>query len=290
MTAGRDPARVRSILALLRPLAAEIVLAADERVADAIHAACADLTDRRLAYTFEWPPARYIGWIHHQCSGDWILRLDDDELPSQALLDALPRLITDRRHSCFWLPSRHLYPGLASYLVNHPWCPDYHARLVRNVPGLWRFSGRAHHEAEVLGEHRREPDAALYHLRYVETREAQRHATAERYEALKAGATTEAYPVNALYLPEQWDGLQIAPVPERDRALVAAVARPAPRARAAHRPPPDGMEHASVADVDRFNGNRPVPEDAYRAEIHVSAGRPALFAGVVAHLEVERAT
>ncbi len=283
MTAGRSPARVRAILELLRPVADEIVLAADERVAGAVHAACADLTDRRLSYAFEWPPSRYIGWIHHQCSADWILRLDDDEAPSRALLDALPRLVADRRHSLQWLPSRHLYPGFGTYLVSHPWCPDYHARLVRNVPGLWRFSGRSHQEAQVLGEHRREPDAALYHLRYVETPEADRRATAERYEQLLPGATTEAYPVNALYLPERWSGLRIAAVPDRDRPLVDAVANPAPVAPAG---PPPPIEHASVADAERFNANRVVGDDAYRAEIRIASGRPALFAGVVAHLEI----
>ena len=49
MTAGRDPARVRAILELVRPVADEIVLAADERIAADVHAACADLTDRRLS-------------------------------------------------------------------------------------------------------------------------------------------------------------------------------------------------------------------------------------------------
>jgi hypothetical protein len=283
MTAGRDPARVRAILTLLRPVADEIVLAADARVADAVHAACADLTDRRLSYTFEWPPSRYLGWIHHQCSGDWILRLDDDELPGQDLLDALPSLVADRRRSCIHLPCRHLHPHPTTYLASHPWHPDYHARLVRNVPGLWRFDGRAHTEVDVLGEHRREPAAPFYHLRYVDTPAAHRQATVARYEQRGARPTTEAYPVNALYVPERWTGLQLAAVPERDRRLVDAVMRPAPAPDAA---PPWPIEHASAADADRFNASRTVRDDAHRAEIRISPARTALFAGVVAHLEV----
>jgi hypothetical protein len=283
MTAGRDPARVRAILALLRPVADEIVLAADDRVADDIHAACADLVDRRLSYTFEWSPSRYIGWILHQCSGDWILRLDDDELPGEDLLAALPRLTADRRHSCVHLPRRHLHLDLGRYLRSHPWFPDYQARLLRNVPGLWRFDGRAHRDVEVLGEHLRAPASPLYHLRYVITAEDGRLATIDRYEPMAHDLTTEAYPVNALYVPERWSGVHTAPVPPRDRALIAAVADPAP---APAGPAPLGIEHASVADVDRFNTTRTVDASAYRAEIRIAPDRPVLFAGVVAHLEV----
>ena len=281
MTASREPARVRAILALLRPLVDEIVLAADERGADGILGACADLVDRPLAYAFEWPPARYIAWIHHQCSADWILRLDDDELPGQDLLDALPALVEDRRHSCIWLPRRHLFPDLDRYLASHPWSPDYQARLVRNVPGLWRFDGRAHHAAEVLGEHRREPGAAVYHLRYACTTEERRVATVESFERALPGQMTEAYPVNALYLPERWSGVRTVGVPEPDRDLIAAVAVPA---RAPERPaPPHAL--AAVADVDRFNMSRPIGEDAYAAEIRILPARPALFAGALAYVE-----
>lgn len=234
MTASREPARVRAILALVRPLADEIVLAVDERTSDDVLSACADLVDRPLTYAFEWPPARYIGWIHHRCSADWILRLDDDELPGHELLAALPSLLEDRRHSCFWLPRRHLYPDLHHFLASHPWAPDYQARLVRNVPGLWRFDGRAHHGAEVLGEQRREPAAALYHLHYALAPEQRRLGTAERFERVLPGFATEAYPVNALYLPERWSGVRTDRVPrarpcsDRRRRSAGAAARAPP--------------------------------------------------------------
>jgi hypothetical protein len=161
MTASREPARVRAILALLRPIADEIVLAADDRSAEAIHAACADLVDRPLAYAFAWPPSRY--------------------------------------------------------LASHPWYPDYQSRLLRNVPGLWSFDGSAHREPQVLGERRREPALPFYHLRFVITPENGRRATVGRYDELVPDLTTEAFPVNSMYLPEHWSGVRTAPVPASDR-------------------------------------------------------------------------
>jgi FkbM family methyltransferase len=285
MTAGREPAQVRAILELVRPVADEIVLAVDDRVADAVHSACADLVDRPLAYAFEWPPARYIAWIHHQCSADWILRLDDDELPSTSLLEVLPELLENRRHSCLPLPRRHLYPDVDHYLSSHPWFPDYQARLVRNLPGLWRLDGRAHHGIEVLGEQRRIPNAPLYHLHYAVSSEEQRLVTAHRFERAMPGHVSETYPVNALYLPERWTGVRTEKVPDADRALIRHVLEPplppTPTPRTT-----SPVEHVTVAAVDRFNASRTVSDDAYRAHIEISSERRALFVGEVAHLEV----
>ena len=283
MTASREPARVRAILALLRPIADEIVLAADDRSAEAIHAACADLVDRPLAYAFAWPPARYIAWILHQCSGEWILRLDDDEAPSRALLDALPTLAADRRRSAFCLPRPPLYGSPDRYLASHPWYPDYQSRLLRNVPGLWSSDGSAHREPQVLGERRREPALPFYHLRFVITPENGRRAAVGRYDELVPDLTTEAFPVNSMYLPEHWSGVRTAPVPACDRPLIAAVLEPAPPPAG---PPPAAIEHHSVADVDAYNSGREIRPDAYRAKIRISPDRPALLAGVIAHVEV----
>jgi hypothetical protein len=99
LTASREATSVRALLSLVRPIADEVVVGVDARAADAILAACADLIDRPLIFDYEPPPDRYYPWLHHQCSGDWILRLDDDELPGTALLELLPELARDRRRT-----------------------------------------------------------------------------------------------------------------------------------------------------------------------------------------------
>lgn len=283
MSAGRDPAAVRAILGLLRPLADEIVLAADSRRAEEILGACGDLVDRPLVFDYEPTPSRYKGWLHHQCTADWILQLDDDEVPSRGLLDTLPELVADRRLSRVDLPVRELYPDTDHYLTSHPWSPAYRVRLVRNVSGLWSFDGSAHGEPQVLGEGRRASEAPLYHLHHATESLEQRHATARLSERLRPGRVTEAYPVNALYLPEYWSGVQTAPVPEPDRGLIAAVADPAPAPVGAA---PEPLARVTAAEADAFNAVDRLPDDAYRAELTISTARRRLFAGTVAHLEV----
>jgi hypothetical protein len=61
--------------------------------------------------------------------------VDDDEIPSRALLDALPSLVeaTDVTH--YWLPRRWLFPTADSYLDARPWRPNYQPSLRATTRG-----------------------------------------------------------------------------------------------------------------------------------------------------------
>lgn len=283
MTASREPAALRALLALLRPSVDEIVLGVDARAAEPILGACGDLVDQAYVYEFETTVERYIAWLYHRCTGDWVLRFDDDEVPSARLLELLPVLAADRRRSALLMPVRNLFPTRDRYIVSHPWHPEYRPRMVRNVPGLWTFSGLAHSVVEPLGERRSIPDAPVYHLHYVADDLAARLAVARARERLRPGLMTEAYPVNALPAPELWSGVETAAVPDEDRPAIAAVAVPAPAPTSS---PPPAAERIRPADAERLLTSRTVAPDACRAELSISAARPVLAAGTVAHLEV----
>ena len=186
-------------------------LAVDSRRAEPVLSACADLVDRPYLVDFTGTAEHYTAWLHHQCRGDWILRLDDDEVPGAALLEQLPELVRDRRHALQLLPRRHLYPTRERYIASHPWFPDYQPRLVRNVPGAVDLHGPAaflHRGARAsAGACRTRP---IYHLRYAASPAAERLATALERERATPGLTTEAYAVNALALPEHWTGVETA--------------------------------------------------------------------------------
>ena len=282
MVASRDGASVRAILALLRPVADEIVLGVDSRRAELVLSACADLVDRPYLVDFTGTAERHNAWLHHQCRGDWILRLDDDEVPSAALLEQLPELVRDRRHTLQLLPRHNLFPTRERFIASHPWFPEYQPRLVRNLPGVWTFTGLPHSCIEVLGERRRVRDAPIYHLRYAASPAAERLATALEREHATPGLTTEAYAVNALALPERWTGVETRPVPAADRALIERVAAPAPVTPVAVPPAP----RVSTHEAERLLTCRDVSADAYAAEIEISRARTTLAAGTIAHLEV----
>jgi hypothetical protein len=285
MTASRDEGTVREILTLLRPVADEVVLGVDSRASDRILGACGDLVDRAYAYRFETTVEQYAASLHHRCSGDWIFRIDDDEVPSAALLERLPEIVEDRRHSLILLPMRHLFPTRDRFITSHPWHPDYHARIARNVPGLWTFQGRCHTDIDVLGERRRIPEAPLYHLHFADPDTEARLATARRRDGAATGRLTESFNVNAVSVPELWTGLETSAVPEHDRHAIEQVAVAPPLAR--RRGPAPVAELIAAEDAERLLASRPVAAGAYSAEISISPARTHLAAGTVAQLEVQ---
>src|SRR5690349_4184157 len=102
MITGEAPGRVAAILTPLRELADEIVLAADARVDADVLAAYGKLADRLFTLdvlTME----RQLQWLFSQCRGDWILRLDGDEVPSSALIAKLPELLASRKARQYWI-------------------------------------------------------------------------------------------------------------------------------------------------------------------------------------------
>ncbi len=138
------PARlVNALLGQLREVADEIILGVDSRVASSSLGQYAKWADRLLRYEYTNSPQRAVAWLHRQCRGDWILRLDGDEVPSPALVAALPELTARRDVLQYWIPRRWLFPDLNSWLNELPWFPDYQNRLVHNDSTLW-FEGMTH--------------------------------------------------------------------------------------------------------------------------------------------------
>jgi hypothetical protein len=273
-----DPGpQVAAALEPLRPLADEIVIAADAAAGlDALRH-YATVADRLLR--IEVPHAeRSLAWLHAQCSSDWILRVDGDEVPSAALIRVLPELMQAGDVEQYWLPRRWLFPDEDSWLDGHPWWPDYQNRLVRNGPQL-RFTGALHTSAEpVLPA--RYVTAPLYHLDTLVSDIEKRRAKAYRYEAAGLRGYT------AFYLPELHNTCRPAAVPEEDRQAVR-------RALRGQGPPPAGkaptVELTPLAAADAYLPGRPVAGGAYEAAIEPLEREHPFRAGEsrAVHFEVE---
>jgi len=263
---ARKPApRVRAILELFRPVVDEVVLAADRSGDPAILDACADLADKRFALD-PAPLNRRMGWLHAQCDCDWILRFDDDEAPSRALLDGLPELIARRGPMQYGTPRRWLYGSTARWISQWPWTPDYQFRLVRNLPGAWRFPAQLHDPLEVLGE-RSLVDLSLYHSELLLAGLDERRAKRAEYEARRPDVRNGRFPTNGYYTPEDFGPLTTAETPAEDLELVEAVH--AGSTRRGGTDPLAGVRAVEPAEAERFNATREVSPDAYRARVEV---------------------
>ena len=108
-TAHGGPLVAKS-LGPLRDVVDEIIIAADVRVEATDLAYYADVAD--VLFRYEHSGAnRHWSWLAAKASGDWMLMLDGDELPSAALVAALPELVLDRRVRQYSLPIHWPWPS-----------------------------------------------------------------------------------------------------------------------------------------------------------------------------------
>ena len=271
MTAD-PPAQVAVALDALRPVADEIVVAADSRVDVGALRAYDDVADRVVRFEFRPPVDRPRAWLAAQCTGDWLLSIDGDEVPSRALIDALPGLTAATDVQQCWLPRRWLFPDAASWLAEAPWWPDFQVRLMRNDATL---AARAElHGGFVAVQPARHVDAPLYHLDTVVNDDVTRAAKAGRYEA--ESPARSAYgggPLSeVMYTPERWATGATRPVPDEDRDLIDRAL--AARAVAAGTAAPGGSPAAApplvpVTDIDALASTPTMRPDDYAVALRL---------------------
>lgn len=273
---GGDPGRLAALLQVCRPAVDEIVVALDDRVDPARTGAVVELADRVVRIPYEPPPERLLPWLYAQCGGDWILKLDDDEVPSAAFLEGL-RAAADPSVTHVWFPRRWLFGGAGAYLDARPWVPDFQLRLSVNDSRLVRFPGVLHVPIEVVGP-ARYSETPIYHLEVLRPR-AERELKVRDYERERPGLRAGGLAFNhAFYLPELSDP-PLAQTPAEDRVLVeAVVAAPAPAAG----PPPD-LPHATRDEIDALWLRRPVD---YAADLTVRTAPRRLESGERAQIEL----
>ncbi len=108
MTAGPGP-RVAALLELVRPVAAEIVVALDDRADEETERAISAIADVVIRYPYREPVDRPLRWLSAQCTGDWILNLDDDEIPGAGVARRAARARScDSDVTHYWLQQRWL--------------------------------------------------------------------------------------------------------------------------------------------------------------------------------------
>jgi methyltransferase family protein len=287
ITAGR-PEQVRRLLELWRPVADEVFLALDERGPhEEIARAVGGLADRLAILPAMPGMERYLGWAHRQCTCDWILRVDDDELPSRALLETLPSLLAEREPTHYWLTRRWVYPSPREAIAHGLWERDIQVRLVRNVPGIWRTSGGTHSNIRVEGAGR-VIEAALLHLVLLLGDVERRRAKADWYERMHPGITDDTgASINHVFVPEDVEDLRLAPMEPVDERSVAAFLADLDEER-----PPAGAPSAEVLqptaeEIEQWNEDRSVPPGAYAARVRLVHPVRPIVAAAVHHVQVE---
>ena len=100
---------VAGIMDTLRDHVHEILIAADMRVSAEELGWYDSVADTLVRYE-DIGADRHYSWLADQACGDWLFLLDGDELPSEALIEALRTLVGDRRIAQYSLPIHWPWP------------------------------------------------------------------------------------------------------------------------------------------------------------------------------------
>jgi Glycosyl transferase family 2 len=144
----KDPPLDRLVLLLeyLRPIVHETVAVVDDRTAS-----------ETVALMSTWPNVNVIpfGWVDDfaearnaalpHCTGDWILHLDPDELPTAAMCDFIRMVDAVPQPDVQWQGSTYVSPrGYLFFTQNYfdgeqaaEWEEHWHCRLFRRSAGRW---------------------------------------------------------------------------------------------------------------------------------------------------------
>lgn len=153
------------------------------------------------------------------CDGDYVLRLDDDERISPALLAWLEgRHYEAADHWAF--PRANLWGDAESVLVNPPLWPDLQTRLSIKAKAGGRHGV---HDGSPFGTGRIAPAVIEHHKYLIKSREV-REAQAHGYDALRPGAGTDPamWPYMVPEAAYERVGLRLAPLGDGDAGTINA--------------------------------------------------------------------
>lgn len=126
---------IELLLEIARVISDELVVAVDATSKDATTDISLKFADKTIIVDFPDYLEKALLWMNEQCSGDWILRLDADELPSRGLCEALPSLLEDKEYTHYFIRRRWLIDG-NRWIQSRPWWPGWQLRLFRNIPSI----------------------------------------------------------------------------------------------------------------------------------------------------------
>ncbi len=277
------PLQVAAILELVREVADEIVVAYDERVDPSTLRPVREVADRLVRIRVEAPIEPYLDWLFSQCSKAWVLRIDGDEVPSEAFVELLGRLDDVPPHISHLVGSHRWVVGDGTeWLDEGPWHPDLHARLLRFGTARELRPLVVHSEGDVAGVGLH-VEATIYHLDLALSDLATRREKVERYETSRRGLRSrEGRALNvAIYLPELLDPAPSrAPVDAADRNRIAAVlaaagATPSPgHSGAATDVPVVGPEVTLTRFAPLEDADRSAAVEITEAQLVLAPGRP----------------
>jgi hypothetical protein len=203
--------RLARVLASIRPSVDEIITVLDPRADEATVEIARTLSDRVEPAIPTQDFREIYQPMFDLCRGDWILRVDDDEVLTpewtrERLLDvlAVPEITN------IYIPRPWLVPPGDRYICDLPLYPNFALRLFRNDRSLMGVRETVHAQIPIAGPSAFLSDMQMAHLNFLIYSREEREAKVNSYRPLTSGEPGSAG--ETYYLYEDYD-YQTAPFP-----------------------------------------------------------------------------
>jgi FkbM family methyltransferase len=195
----------------------EIVVCVDASTTDRTFSVAKRFTSHVHMVTTEGYLESALEKIAAFCSGDFILRIDDDESLGGNWDKASFQLLAAFNHFAqVWLPRRWLVPPGDSFIAANPWFPDLQLRLFANEPDTITWPKRVHEEMSVAGRSIILFDRWIDHHTFLDRPRGERRRRCEEYRRLNPQQD-----FNYFYL---YENLEYTTLPCSTGAIAAASA------------------------------------------------------------------
>lgn len=194
--------RLRPVVEAVRGFSDEVVVGVDSKSDVATWQLCQQLQAEGwidVLFRHENPHltcnAALEAMVDH-CSGDWILRLDDDELIEPSFAQYKQAILATQQYTHYKLPRLHLCGVRPLQWINDGYLyPDYQLRLFRNDKQLLQFPGPVgHSNISCAGPRGKLHTIHLIHLNLVIFSRAQREEKLQRYVRRAVEGTEQVRP------------------------------------------------------------------------------------------------
>jgi glycosyltransferase involved in cell wall biosynthesis len=213
--------RIAPLIAHAKTFSDEVVIGVDSKTTDDTFDVC------------QQAGADVVFWIHNDaltcnagleqlvkaCSGDWIVRLDDDEYLEPQFLKIKDALIAQDYYTHYKFPRLHISGIHPLRWVNDSYLyPDYQMRLFKNDLSMLKFPGAVGHTAITSsGPKGRICSTNIVHLNLAINSRQQREAKLERYIVRHHGGWV--HPINEYALLYENFAYRIEPYQHSDKAF-----------------------------------------------------------------------
>ena len=164
----------------------EIVVCLDRATTDQTYEVARPLADHVHFVTTEGCLESALPQMVALCSGDFILRLDDDErLGGDWSRPDFEALVALNNLSHLNVLRRWTVDDGCNFIASAPWFPDVQLRLFRNAPASVRWPLQIHEPMEIAGNGMTPGDRWIEHDVLFTTSIEERQAKCRRYQALR---------------------------------------------------------------------------------------------------------